>query len=228
MIMNIHNTLNIIFPSKCSKCGKIGESICKDCEKEIKKYEINLIEQENIKTYKNRKIKVEKFYIYKYDGIIRTMLINYKFNDKSFEAETFAKIMSKNKKICRFLKNYDIIIPVPLSKQRKLERGYNQTELIVKKLGNKIKIETKSLIKTKNIKPQSQKRIKQRISDVKGVYNLQNIDKIKGKKLLVFDDIYTTGSTTEECIKELSKVTNNVGILVIAKDYMEVENGRFS
>lgn len=219
--MNFDTVLNIIFPPKCTLCGKIGTYICNECEKIIKEYEINLIKKEYINTEKNRKIEVNKFYIFKYEDIIRELLIKYKFNDQSYLAEAFSKIMSKNEKICRFLKNYDIIIPVPLSKKRKQERGYNQTELIIQKLGNGAKIETNSLIKVKNIKPQSGKKLKDRARDIKGVYNLQNIDKIKGKKILLFDDIYTTGSTINECIKELSKVTQNIGVLVVAKDYMK-------
>ena len=67
-----------------------------------------------------------------------------------------------------------------------------------------------------------------RKEDIKGVYSLKNIDKIKGKKLLIFDDIYTTGSTINECIKTLKDITNDIGVLIIAKDYMEVDDGRFS
>lgn len=226
--MKFNNALDIIFPPKCAICGKIHTVICKDCEKIIAKYSINLIKNECINIEKGKKIEVEKFFAYKYEEIIRELLIKYKFNDNSFLAETFIKMLSKNKKICRFLKKYDIIIPVPLSKERRLQRGYNQTELIAKGLANYIKIETNSLIKIKNTRPQSEKNAKDRSKDVKGVYNLQNIDEIKGKRLLIFDDIYTTGSTVNECIKELSKITNDIGVLILAKDYMEVENGRFS
>ena len=226
--MKFNDALNIIFPPKCAICRKIDTVICENCEKVIKKYSINLIRKECINIEKGKKIEVEKFFIYKYKEIMRELLIKYKFNDQSFLEETFVKIMSKNKKVCRFLKKYDIIIPVPLSKERRLQRGYNQTELIARRLENYIKIETNSLIKIKNTKPQSEKNAKDRAKDVKGIYKIKNIDKISGKKLLIFDDIYTTGSTVNECIKELSKITNDIGVLILAKDYMEVENGRFS
>lgn len=226
--VRFNNALNIIFPPKCAICGKIHTVICQDCEKIIEKYSINLIKNECINIEKGKTINVEKFFIYKYEEIMRELLIKYKFNDNSFFAETFIKIMSKNKKMCRFFKKYDIIVPVPLSKKRRLQRGYNQTELIAKGLEKYIKVENNSLIKIKNTRPQSEKKAKDRAKDVKGVYSLQNIDKIAGKRLLIFDDIYTTGSTVNECIKELSKVTEDIGVLILAKDYMEVENGRFS
>ena len=207
------NVLNLFFSQKCGVCGKIGTVLCNECEEKIKEYRINLIENSD---------NISKFYMFRYNGIIRQLLIKYKFEDKSYLADTFVKIMLKNKKLVGFLKNYDIIISVPLHYKRKLERGYNQVELIAKKLGN-IKIENDCLIKNKNIKPQSQKNLKDRMKDVKGVYELKNIEKIQGKRVLLFDDIYTTGSTVNECIKTISKVTSKIGVLIIAKDYIEAK-----
>ena len=210
--MNFQKALNLFFPIKCGICGKIGLPICDKCKDTIKKYEINLVSREKF----NTNIKVQKIFIYRYDDIIRDLLINYKFNDYSYLADTFAYLIKNNKKMFGILKSYDIIIPVPLHKKRLLERGYNQTELIAKKLG--IKVETNCLIKIKNIKPQSTKNAEERKKDIKNTYILKNEEKIKGKKVLLFDDIYTTGSTANECIKTIIKATNKIGFLSIAKD----------
>lgn len=201
--MIFEKVLNLFFPIKCGVCGKIGLPICKECEERLKPYEINLVQK-------------DKFFIYKYQDIIRNLLLNYKFNDASYLANSFAYLIKNNKKIYSILKNYDIIIPVPLHKKRMNERGYNQTELIAKKLG--IPVETNCLIKAKNIKPQSTKTAKERQIDIKNVFAIQNVEKIKNKKLLLLDDIYTTGSTANECIKTLSKATNKIGFLAIARD----------
>ena len=201
--MIFEKVLNLFFPIKCGVCGKIGLPICKECEESLKPYEINLVQK-------------DKFFIYKYQDIIRNLLLNYKFNDASYLANSFAYLIENNKKIYSILKSYDIIIPVPLHKKRMNERGYNQTELIAKKLG--IPVETNCLIKTKNIKPQSTKKAKERQIDIKNVFAIQNVEKIKNKKLLLLDDIYTTGSTANECIKTLSKATNKIGFLAIARD----------
>lgn len=201
--MIFEKVLNLFFPIKCGVCGKIGLPICKECEERLKPYEINLVQK-------------DKFFIYKYQDIIRNLLLNYKFNDASYLANSFAYLIKNNKKIYSILKNYDIIIPVPLHKKRMNERGYNQTELIAKKLG--IPVETNCLIKAKNIKPQSTKTAKERQIDIKNVFAIQNVEKIKNKKLLLLDDIYTTGSTANECIKTLSKARNKISFLAIAKD----------
>ncbi len=236
--MNLENVLNFIFPTTCEICGKVGLPICNDCDKLIRKYEINLVENDYIETeqnigckninleqennYKfknNSKIKVQKIFLYRYCDLIRKLLINYKFNDASYLANTFAYLIKNNKKIYDILKTYDIILPVPLHKRRKLERGYNQTELIAKKIG--LKYENNCLVKVKNIKPQSRNDAKKRKTEIKDVFKVQNIEKIKNKKVLILDDIYTTGSTADECIKTVSIATNKIGFVSFARDYMK-------
>lgn len=236
--MNLENVLNFIFPTTCEICGKVGLPICNDCDKLIRKYEINLVENDYIETeqnigckninleqennYKfknNSKIKVQKIFLYRYCDLIRKLLINYKFNDASYLANTFAYLIKNNKKIYDILKTYDIILPVPLHKRRKLERGYNQTELIAKKIG--LKYENNCLVKVRNIKPQSRNDAKKRKTEIKDVFKVQNIEKIKNKKVLILDDIYTTGSTADECIKTVSIATNKIGFVSFARDYMK-------
>ena len=217
--MNYFNVLNFIFPIKCGICGKIGNPICEKCENNINQLKIDLIEDENI-SVNCKNLKIQKIYVFRYDKKIRELLINYKFNDCSYLADSFAYLIKKDKKIYGILKSYDIIIPVPLHRKRFLERGYNQIELIAKKL--EIPMETKCLLKIKNIKPQSTKNAEERKKDIKNTYILQNKDKVKNRKILILDDIYTTGSTANECIKTLSECTDKIGFLSIARDYMKL------
>ena len=134
----------------------------------------------------------------------------------------FAHIILQNKKICVRLKKYDIIIPVPIHKQREKQRGYNQSYLIAKELQKNIKeitINNNAIVKIKNIKPQSELSKLQREKNVKDAYKVKNIEKIIGKKILILDDIFTTGSTVGECSKKLIEAgCKTVDILTIAKD----------
>lgn len=104
-----------------------------------------------------------------------------------------------------------------------MSRGYNQSELLAKEIAKilKIKIDSKILRKTKNNIAQSTLKKEQREQNVIGAYKVTNIEKIKHKKILIFDDIYTTGSTVNECAKTLVQVgipKSDIGILTIAKD----------
>ena len=205
--------LKFIYPEVCGICNKIhNENLCQSCENKIKKYEINKF------TIRQN---VEMINIYKYDGIIREKIIEYKFQDKSYLYKTFAKMILKNEKTCGFFKKYDIIIPVPIHKKRKAQRGYNQVELIAKQLSKNthLKLENNVLIKQKNIISQSELNKNQRKQNIKDAFKIINVEKIQNKKVLLIDDIYTTGSTINECCKTLKKAKiEKIGILTIAKD----------
>lgn len=182
---------------------------------------MNEIGKVHIEKYKDKSFN-EHYYLFKYKDI-RNYILEYKFNNKAYYYKSFVNILLNNKKMCEILKSYDIIIPVPIHNKRKRERGYNQTALIVKDIARKTHgLEPyDALIKVKNIVPQSTLKKEERKENSKNVYqlktNLENI--IKDKKVIIFDDIYTTGATAEECAKAIKKAKPaKIGILTLAKD----------
>lgn len=134
--------------------------------------------------------------------------------------------MLKNDFFFENFKSYDTIIPVPISKKRKKKRGYNQSLLIAKELVKQVNKEKKTLSlcvdaleKIKNIVPQSTLDKENRLQNVQGVYQLKNKEQLIGKKILLIDDIYTTGSTVRECAKVLQQVdVEKIDVFTIAKD----------
>lgn len=203
--------LNLFFPSKCIVCGKLGNYFCSNCYQKIKKYEIK-------NQYQNT------YFVYKYQDLIRDLIIKYKFEDKPYIYRAFSESLIKNKKLCKFLKSYDIIIPVPLHKKRLYERGYNQSDLIAHKLAQNLNMKylQNVLIRKVGGAKQSTKKLQDRIKDVIGIYEVKNSELIKNKNIVIFDDIYTTGSTLKECKKVLiNSGAKNVGIVALAKDYID-------
>ena len=209
---------NLFYPPVCGICGKLNEDfLCKKCEKILEshsKFEIQ--EKQNINLYFDKHL-----YIFQYEGIIRKLIIDYKFNEKSYLYKTFANFLLKNQKFFEILKSYDTIIPVPISKKRKKERGYNQSTLIAREISKRLKIEinTSCLYKAKDIVAQSTLNREEREQNIKGVYQLKNVKKLENKKILLIDDIYTTGSTLNECSKILRKSNPKViTCFTMAKD----------
>jgi len=123
------------------------------------------------------------------------------------------------KKYVKLFGSYDIICAVPIHKKRKAERGYNQSELIAKEISKKLQnIEYKDiLIKTKNNKRQSDLKREDRIDNVRNVYEIRNKQIIKDKKIIIFDDVYTTGNTVNECSRVLKENgANKILVLTLA------------
>ncbi len=194
--------LDLIYPPVCGICGKINKkSLCKKCEIQIKQHQVNTIDKTENK-YFEYQIK-----ILKYEDIIRKRIIEFKFQEKSYLYKTFSKIILNDKKVYSFLKNYDIIICVPMYIKKKLLRGYNQCELIANELASKLQIQKQfnNLIKIKDTKKQSTLKREERLLNVKEAFKLKDNTKIASKKVILFDDIYTTGSTVNECSKILKQ-----------------------
>ncbi len=210
------NLLELVYPNVCGFCNKICKNeLCNKCKMKIIQHQIDIVIKPENKYFK------ELISILKYEGIIRDKILQYKFEDKPYIYKTFAKIVLKNKKVCGLLKKYDIIIPVPIHKKRKLQRGYNQTQLIAKEISENIDIKlcNNVLVKNKNTIAQSKLNKNKRKQNIKGAFKALNVQNIQGKSVLLFDDIYTTGSTANECSKILKEAgAKTVGVLTIAKD----------
>ena len=210
--------INMIFPPVCGVCGKIdNKGICNKCFLKL----MALAENRIMDQWETEKNFHQLIYIFKYEGMIRKIILDYKFNEKSYIYETFVNFILKDEKIFKKLQTYDTIIPVPISKTRMKERGYNQSFLIAKALGNKlnIHIEKNCLIKTKNVIEQSKLNREERKQNIQNVYELKNKQILNNRKILLIDDIYTTGNTINECSKILKQANpKGIDVLVLAKD----------
>lgn len=209
--------LNLCYPNVCGVCEKINNNyICNKCNMKIKQYK-----KSNIDNIDSNKSFNTHAYIFIYDGIIRKKIIKYKFLNAPYLYYFFSSVILDDLKLIEYIKKFDIIIPVPIHKKRRKKRGYNQSELIAKELSKKLNIQLHMnvLYKYINNLPQSSLNQEERKHNIKDAYILKNKELIKNKNILIFDDIYTTGNTVNECSKLLKNAqVNNIGVLTIAKD----------
>lgn len=193
--------LQLLYPGRCAFCHKFtddGAIICKSCPDKLPYTEFDAVRQELS----------PKFFCYSplyYEGMVRESVLRFKFNGATGYSEIYGKLLAKcideNGVFC------DIITWVPLSRRRYRSRGYNQTELIAKEISRINGIPCVSLLKkTRHNKAQSGTGdLAKRRENVKGVYAPLSPGLIKGKRILLVDDVVTTGSTLRECAAVLSK-----------------------
>lgn len=214
------------FQKSCIICGKISQNqICLNCKNRIKKYEkqnLITINKYNQLFFHCGKIYFDNlFYLFEYKGLIRKIILNYKFHNKSFFCNFFAKLLLNCKKTYGFFSFYDIIIPVPMEKEKMLQRGYNQAELITNIICKNTKIlNGNSFIKKiKKTKIQSSLNLNQRKENIKNAFYVNDKNALKGKKIIIFDDICTTGNTVNE-ISRILKMSGarEILVIVLAKD----------
>ena len=131
-----------------------------------------------------------------------------KYHGKTVMAKPLAELMTKAMRMFFGMEDYDYIVPVPSHKKEKRERGYNQVELIGRRLSRAtgIPMETRSFIKSKHTESQvSQPSAKDRLENVRGVFDVPDPSRIAGKKILLIDDVITSGATVNESAKTLAR-----------------------
>ena len=194
--------------------------LCDKCFKKLETYKLKDKVEERIMD----DVWIEYYYIFKYEKYIRKLILDYKFFDKSYLGKVFTEFIIRQKNLYKKFESYDIIIPVPMYKDKKKIRGYNQTEIIAANICLKCKnlfYGNKIIVKVKDTKKQSLLNKSERLYNVKGAYKIQEkyFEFLKNKQVIIFDDIYTTGATINECIEILKKAkVKRIFILILAKD----------
>ena len=210
--------LDLFFPKFCFGCQKEGEYLCPDCKAILdisqnhQKFKMeNLSDLYFITDYKNFLIK-KMIKFLKYQPLVKELA-----KDLAFLIIDHFQLIEKKPE---FLKKKEgwVLVPVPLEKKKMKWRGYNQAEEIAKNLSLILKIPLVSdcLIKIKKTKPQIELDFKERKENVRGAFLVKNGNLIKNKKVLLVDDVFTTGSTMLECAKVLKEAGAKeiVGIVI--------------
>lgn len=203
--------LDLFFPRRCVSCGKFGKYICDYCRGKIDKFRhffcpvcfhpsIDGITHARCLT----DFSLNGLFIFSpYQGPVRSCLKYLKYHLVSDLAGEFVNILISE--FPKFLLSFDYIIPVPLHVRREKLRGFNQSQVLAAELTSHIKVEvlTKVLFRTKEAQPQYQLSREMRLFNVKGVFISKNQKVVKGKKIILVDDVATTLATLKECAKEL-------------------------
>ncbi len=192
--------LHLIYPTKCPICGEIigyKDDFCETCRNKINHYS-GSFSPTNTSGFTAAFV---------YDDIISPAVILLKDGTCGNAAYALGKALAEAVTESGFSENADLIIPVPLHKKDKRERGYNQSELIAKEAAKLLKITVCTKAVVKHRKTQAQKTLtkSERKANLNGAFSITNPELISGKSLLIIDDVCTTGSTLAELAELLLK-----------------------
>jgi len=197
---------DFIFPKRCVVCGKFGDYLCQFDGGKIQpaKSFCPVCLKAAIGGTTHDKCKSKQtldglICIFDYKSPVKEMIAELKYRF----VKDLAQIIKTEIKKSRFLDRYDfsgyIIVPIPLSSRRKNWRGFNQTEILGKLIAQRLKLPfvPNLLQKVKETKPQVKLAKKERMSQVRGTFGVADKSDIKGKKFIIFDDVWTTGATVK-------------------------------
>ncbi len=198
----------VFFTNQCRYCGELlskDEHLCKECSENLP-----VIKGEKCKYCGAEKSRCDcKKHKLGFDGItapfyyengIKACIHNFKFNRKIYLASILTEDMANTVKEDFGEKHFDLICFVPFSPIQKLTRYYNQSELLAEELSKSLKIPLERImVKCFETKTQHTMSRRQRKGNVFGVYDIKNGADVKGKTILLVDDVKTSGSTLDDC-----------------------------
>lgn len=216
--------LDLFFPKFCLGCQREGTFLCQDCKEilDINQFDCCLCENhpqtlaphsENRKCPKCQNKKLDGlFFALPYEKqLIKNLIHQFKYSPylKNL-AEDLAKIISDHfilSGINNKIFENSILIPVPIHEKKLKLRGYNQSEELAKELSKifEIPMENSVLIKIKSTKNQMELKKEEREKNLENSFEIKNPEKIQDKKIFLVDDVYTTGSTMQECALALRR-----------------------
>ena len=200
--------INLIYPPLCFACNRNhlqkGQSLCVSCEYKITATQYHLMPENPVAERFYGRVNLAKAataFSFVKGGLLQDLIHSLKYDDKPEIGQELGRIYGAILREDDYWKSIDFIVPVPLHPKKKHLRGYNQAEMwgfgIADSLG--VPLRNDVLIRTDYTESQTKKSRSERFKNVENVFAVSNPDVIRGKKLLLVDDVLTTGATIEAC-----------------------------
>ena len=196
--MRLPDLLRLVYPGKCVLCTRLlpaeQTGLCHDCRTGVKEYPTPRIRLPHLESWTA---------LWYYEDEVRESILRFKFGHRPAYAKTYGQLLAM--KVLENNINYDLLTWVPTAQRRQRKRGYDQVALLAgataKQLGTKA---IPVLKKIRNNPPQSGLgNAAQRRANVLGAYRLIPSAQVAGKRILLLDDVITTGATAGECARTL-------------------------
>lgn len=209
--------INIFFPRICEACGtalfKNENVICTSCKYHLPTTNFHLNRNNFVERLFWGKVEIEagtSFLMYQKGERVQKLIHKLKYKNKPQIGEKLGELMGEQLAISPAFNDADFIIPLPLHPKKKKIRGYNQAEHICIGLSKKMNIELVSnqLIRKKHTSTQTKKAKYERYLNVKNIFAVKSPENLENKKIIIVDDVVTTGSTMEAAIATLSNISD--------------------
>lgn len=155
-----------------------------------------------------------------YEGVLLEAISRFKYQKASRLAKPLGMLLAEYEDPEFPFSEFDLLLPVPLHSKRLRERGFNQSLLLAGRVSRKhaISLDFTSLQRTRHTDPQTQLSGAERQKNIRGAFEVRRPGAIRGKKILLIDDVFTTGATVQECAKVLLKAgSKRVDVLTLAR-----------
>lgn len=219
--------LRVFYPEYCPLCDEVSRNntniICTKCTSRLPlSYSWHSRDTEMYKKIEGKCVILNcvTLMLFENESITQKIIHEIKYNNRKELGLEFGRYFGvKLRETMRF-NNIDYIIPLPLHPKKQKQRGYNQSYWIAKGIADELGIElcNDTVKRVVNNPTQTKLSISERVKNVKGIFKVYNQKKLRGKKLLIVDDVCTSGSTISSIVSEINAQTegSEVSVAILA------------
>jgi len=223
--------LDLLFPRLCYSCNSKllynSDVLCRECSTHLQFLEdICPVCGEIISSGKCEKCEITEFYfdlarsLYHFDPLLQKLIHEFKYNEMTVIAKLLAKEAAVYLDRYKPFDSIDYLVPIPLHRVKKRMRGFNQAELLTRNLAPFIDCEhtPKMIVRNRFTTTQTKLNRSERRQNVDNAFKVNKKYNVKGKCILIMDDVFTTGATTNSISKMLKESgAEKVYVLTIAR-----------
>ena len=217
----------LLLPRTCPVCGKLlmaGEDVlCAFCAIGLPRFHIPRTDDNILlRTIWDRADvrNATTFLSYNHYSPYHNLIIDIKFHGRSDLAIKLGQWAALEAKKQDFWEKADALVPVPLTRWRRWRRGYNQAEMLARGMSEVTGLPVLNLLKRiKNRTPQSRLKGEERRKNAEGIYSASVPDEWRGKRLVIVDDVMTTGATLAACANALQRADKGATICIFPLAY---------
>jgi ComF family protein len=225
----LEHLIQLIYPNLCMACMQKtrvpDELCCMQCLNKLAFTDLHLAKENLFTEHFWGRVDIESasaLFYYSKANPIQELIHHLKYNKRKTVGLALGELHAQSLKESPLFQNIDLIIPVPLHPKKEFQRGYNQSMVYAQGLAKHwgIPVSRKHLLRRKLTSTQTSKTRIERMENMKDAFVLRNIDQLKGKHVLLVDDVMTTGATLEACalkLKEVLDIKISLATLAIAK-----------
>ncbi len=207
---------NLFYPELCISCHQkereVYDSFCFDCFAKLPFTNFKNFRDNEFTDHFRSKKYIEtgnSLFFFVKQGHVQKLIQELKYKNKPHFGLKLGNIMGETNYGKFIRENIDIIVPVPLHKNKEIKRGYNQSQMFAQGLSKSTgkTLSVKNMIRTKNTSTQTKMNREQRLANLKNAFSILHPEEYRDKHILIVDDVLTTGSTLLECAFALKNVS---------------------
>lgn len=224
-VKTLRSALDFVFPRHCCACGKAlsasEEVLCAACFVGLPRLRYSSFTENPLMRELSGSVPLERamsLFVYKAGEPVSRVVYDFKYHHRPQTARYMGRMLAYELMPAGFFEGTDVLVPMPITRSRRRERGYNQTEELARGISSVtgIKTDARSVRRAAFKRSQTKLTAEERLENLRGAFKIESAERLEGRHVLLLDDVITTGSTMLSCAAAIKEAAPGAKISLLS------------